>query len=159
MRTDRQARGGAVDVKKPRQGRVSLGNGLPAGEPSVDTWEERAQDIRELTNDLLPPQRTAAIQKEDLGRGSSSGALKGSRDVPSTIESRPRGTRARGRCRFGAPTRADVGALSAKLEPKMIVNDEQIFPRAQGNRFGSPYGFRRLLFRGGMGAEGDPRPC
>src|SRR3712207_9065153 len=37
------------------------------------------------------------------------------------------------------------------LEPKMIVNDEQIF-RELKDRFGSPYGFG-VYFRGGMGAE------
>ena len=38
-----------------------------------------------------------------------------------------------------------------ELEPKMIVNDEQIF-RELKDRFGSPYGFG-VYFRGGMGAE------
>src|SRR5207237_2547187 len=38
-----------------------------------------------------------------------------------------------------------------ELEPKMIVNDEQIF-RELKDRFGSPYGFG-VYFSGGMGAE------
>src|SRR5205085_3635410 len=38
-----------------------------------------------------------------------------------------------------------------ELEPKLIVNDEQIF-RELKDRFGSPYGFG-VYFRGGMGAE------
>ena len=38
-----------------------------------------------------------------------------------------------------------------ELEPKMVVNDEQIF-RELKDRFGSPYGFG-VYFRGGMGAE------
>src|SRR6185503_19747429 len=37
------------------------------------------------------------------------------------------------------------------LEPKLIVNDEQLF-RELKDRFGSPYGFG-VYFRGGMGAE------
>ena len=41
--------------------------------------------------------------------------------------------------------------LFRELEPKMIVNDEQIF-RELKDRFGSPYGFG-VYFRGGMGAE------
>ena len=41
--------------------------------------------------------------------------------------------------------------LFKELEPKMIVNDEQIF-RELKDRFGSPYGFG-VYFRGGMGAE------
>src|SRR5918995_1094663 len=38
-----------------------------------------------------------------------------------------------------------------ELEPKKIINDEQIF-RELKDRFGSPYGFG-VYFRGGMGAE------
>ena len=38
-----------------------------------------------------------------------------------------------------------------ELEPKLIVNDEQLF-RELKDRFGSPYGFG-VYFRGGMGAE------
>ena len=41
--------------------------------------------------------------------------------------------------------------LFKELEPKLIVNDEQIF-RELKDRFGSPYGFG-VYFRGGMGAE------
>src|SRR5437773_3219261 len=41
--------------------------------------------------------------------------------------------------------------LFKDLEPKMIVNDEQLF-RELKDRFGSPYGFG-VYFRGGMGAE------
>ena len=41
--------------------------------------------------------------------------------------------------------------LFRELEPKLIVNDEQIF-RELKDRFGSPYGFG-VYFQGGMGAE------
>ena len=41
--------------------------------------------------------------------------------------------------------------LFKDLEPKMVVNDEQIF-RELKDRFGSPYGFG-VYFHGGMGAE------
>src|SRR5205823_5709169 len=41
--------------------------------------------------------------------------------------------------------------LFRELEPKLIVNDEQIF-RELKDRFGSPYGFG-VYFNGGMGAE------
>ncbi|TML12137.1 MAG: DNA-directed RNA polymerase subunit beta', partial [Actinobacteria bacterium] len=41
--------------------------------------------------------------------------------------------------------------LFKELEPKLVVNDEQIF-RELKDRFGSPYGFG-TYFRGGMGAE------
>ena len=43
------------------------------------------------------------------------------------------------------------GSCSARLEPKLVVNDEQLF-RELKDRFGSPYGFG-VYFRGGMGAE------
>src|SRR5881227_3721588 len=41
--------------------------------------------------------------------------------------------------------------LFRELEPKQIVNDEQLF-RELKDRFGSPYGFG-VYFAGGMGAE------
>ncbi len=41
--------------------------------------------------------------------------------------------------------------LFRDLEPKLVVNDEQIF-RELKDRFGSPYGFG-VYFQGGMGAE------
>ena len=41
--------------------------------------------------------------------------------------------------------------LFHELEPKLVVNDEQLF-REMKDRFGSPYGFG-VYFRGGMGAE------
>ena len=41
--------------------------------------------------------------------------------------------------------------LFRELEPKLVVNDEQLF-RELKDRFGSPYGFGQY-FRGGMGAE------
>src|SRR3712207_2378152 len=41
--------------------------------------------------------------------------------------------------------------LFRELEPKLVVNDEQIF-RELKDRFGSAYGFG-VYFRGGMGAE------
>ena len=41
--------------------------------------------------------------------------------------------------------------LFKELEPKLVVNDEQLF-RELKDRFGSPYGFG-VYFRGGMGAE------
>src|SRR5437764_10868368 len=44
-----------------------------------------------------------------------------------------------------------VWQLFKDLEPKMVVNDEQIF-RELKDRFGSPYGFG-VYFEGGMGAE------
>ena len=71
------------------------------------------------------------------------------REMYADIESRRR--RAREAGRRGRPAaRGDVEKLFRELEPKMIVNDEQLF-RELKDRFGSPYGF--VYFRGGMGAE------
>src|SRR5207237_920854 len=45
----------------------------------------------------------------------------------------------------------ETGQLFKELEPKLIVNDEQLV-RELKDRFGSPYGFG-VYFAGGMGAE------
>ena len=72
----------------------------------------------------------------------------GARDVPRhrvAAERRPRG-----RGRLGRRLEK-TWQLFQELEPKLVVNDEQIF-RELKDRFGSPYGFG-VYFRGGMGAE------
>ena len=50
-----------------------------------------------------------------------------------------------------------VWDLFREMKPKDIVPDETVF-RELKDRFGSPYGFGEY-FRGGMGAEADPRPA
>ena len=121
-----------------------LGNGLL--QDVVDTWED-GQDIRELTNDLCL-RTDGKISKEDLDAIVAVGA-EGPRDgarhrgAPRRTRARPRSTRSTGSSRRGCSFQ--------ELEPKMIVNDEQIF-RELKDRFGSPYGFG-VYFRGGMGAE------
>ena len=51
----------------------------------------------------------------------------------------------------------NVWELFKTMEPKQIEHDETTF-RELKERFGSPYGFGEY-FRGGMGAEADPRPA
>jgi DNA-directed RNA polymerase subunit beta' len=131
-----------VDMKNLDRSR-ELGNGLLAD--VVDTWDGE-QDIRELTNDLCL-RTDGKIQKEDLD-AIIQWALK-VREMYLDIESR------RGDARDAAVDSVNrleqTWLLFKDLEPKLIVNDEQLF-RELKDRFGSPYGFG-VYFRGGMGAE------
>src|ERR671919_520721 len=131
-----------VDIKNLDRSR-ELGNGLLAD--VVDTWDGE-QDIRELTNDLCL-RTDGKIQKEDLD-AIIQWALK-VREMYLDIESR------RGDAREAAVDSVNrleqTWLLFKDLEPKLIVNDEQLF-RELKDRFGSPYGFG-VYFRGGMGAE------
>jgi DNA-directed RNA polymerase subunit beta' len=131
-----------VDPKNLDKAR-GLGNGLL--KDAVDTWEE-GQDIRELTNDLCL-RTDGKIQKEDLDN-LIQWALK-VREMYLDIESRREDTREAG---VDSVRRLEqTWQLFRDLEPKMVVNDEQLF-RELKDRFGSPYGFG-VYFRGGMGAE------
>src|SRR5438045_9763599 len=120
-----------------------LGNGLLAD--VVDTWDGE-QDIRELTNDLCL-KTDGRIQKEDLD-AIVQWALK-VREMYLDIESRREDAR---EAAVDAVNRLEeTWRLFRELEPKLIVNDEQIFRELKA-RFGSPYGFG-VYFSGGMGAE------
>jgi len=131
-----------IDMKNLDRAR-DLGNGLLGD--VVDTWDGE-QDIRELTNDLCL-RTDGKIQKEDLD-AIIQWALK-VREMYLDIESR------RGDARDASVDSVNrleqTWLLFKDLEPKMIVNDEQLF-RELKDRFGSPYGFG-VYFRGGMGAE------
>ncbi|MGZ4335912.1 MAG: DNA-directed RNA polymerase subunit beta' [Gaiellaceae bacterium] len=131
-----------VDMKNLDRSR-DLGNGLLAD--VVDTWDGE-QDIRELTNDLCL-RTDGKIRKEDLD-AIIQWALK-VREMYLDIESR------RGDAREASVDSVNrleqTWLLFKDLEPKLIVNDEQLF-RELKDRFGSPYGFG-VYFRGGMGAE------
>ncbi|HEY6607514.1 MAG TPA: DNA-directed RNA polymerase subunit beta', partial [Gaiellaceae bacterium] len=131
-----------IDMKNLDRAR-DLGNGLLAD--VVDTWDGE-QDIRELTNDLCL-RTDGKIQKEDLD-ALIQWALK-VREMYLDIESRRQDARD---AAVDSVNRLEQTWLLFKdLEPKMIVNDEQLF-RELKDRFGSPYGFG-VYFRGGMGAE------
>ena len=131
-----------VDPKNLAKAR-ELGNGLL--KDAVDTWAE-GQDIRELTNDLCL-RTDGKIQKEDLD-SLIQWALK-VREMYLDIESRREDTR---EAAVDSVRRLEqTWQLFRELEPKMVVNDEQLF-RELKDRFGSPYGFG-VYFRGGMGAE------
>src|SRR6201997_1697757 len=120
-----------------------LGNGLLA--EVLETAEDDS-DIRELTNDLCL-RTDGRIQKEDLD-AIVQWALK-VREMYLDIESRREDAR---EAAVDAVNRLEeTWRLFRELEPKLIVNDEQIF-RELKDRFGSPYGFG-VYFNGGMGAE------
>src|SRR5207248_10052390 len=131
-----------VDQKNLEKAR-ELGNGLLRD--VVDTWDGE-QDIRELTNDVCL-RTDGKIQKEDLD-AIIQWALK-VREMYLDIESR------RGDARDAAVDSVNrleqTWLLFKDLEPKLVVNDEQLF-RELKDRFGSPYGFGGY-FRDGMGAE------
>jgi DNA-directed RNA polymerase subunit beta' len=131
-----------VDQKNIEKARA-LGNGLL--KDVVDTWEP-GQDVRELTNDLCL-RTDGKIHKEDLD-AIVQWALK-VREMYLDIESRREDTR---EAAVDSVRRLEqTWQLFRDLEPKMVVNDEQLF-RELKDRFGSPYGFG-VYFRGGMGAE------
>jgi DNA-directed RNA polymerase subunit beta' len=103
-------------------------------------------DVRELANDLCL-RTDGKISKEDLD-AIMQWSLK-VREMYLDIESRREDAR---EAAVDSVRRLEsVWQLFKDLEPKLIVNDEQIF-RELKDRFGSPYGFG-VYFRGGMGAE------
>ncbi len=137
-----QAVASGVDLKNLEKAR-ELGNGLL--KDTIDAAEEGV-DIRELANDLCL-RTDGKITKEDLD-AISQWALK-VREMYLDIESRREDAR---EAAVDAVNRLEeTWRLFRELEPKLIVNDEQIF-RELKDRFGSPYGFG-VYFNGGMGAE------
>ncbi|HXY17291.1 MAG TPA: DNA-directed RNA polymerase subunit beta' [Gaiellaceae bacterium] len=131
-----------VELKNLEKAR-ELGNGLLAD--TIDAAEV-GSDLRELANDLCL-RTDGRIQKEDLD-ATAQWALK-VREMYLDIESRREDAR---EAAVDSVRRLEqTWTLFRELEPKMIVNDEQIF-RELKDRFGSPYGFG-VYFRGGMGAE------
>src|SRR5881398_1063441 len=131
-----------VDQKNLEKAR-QLGNGLLA---EVLEGIDAETDVRELANDLCL-RTDGRIQKEDLD-AIVQWALK-VREMYLDIESRREDAR---EAAVDAVNRLEeTWRLFRELEPKLIVNDEQIF-RELKDRFGSPYGFG-VYFNGGMGAE------
>jgi DNA-directed RNA polymerase subunit beta' len=131
-----------VDMKNLEKAR-ELGNGLL--KDTIDAADEGV-DIRELANDLCL-RTDGKITKEDLD-AIGQWALK-VREMYLDIESRREDAR---EAAVDAVNRLEeTWRLFRELEPKLIVNDEQIF-RELKDRFGSPYGFGQY-FNGGMGAE------
>ncbi len=132
----------SVDPKNLEKAR-ELGNGLLK---EVLAGSDDDSDVRELANDLCL-RTDGKIQKEDLD-ALIQWALK-VREMYLDIESRREDTR---EAAVDSVNRLEqTWQLFREAEPKMVVNDEQLF-RELKDRFGSPYGFG-VYFRGGMGAE------
>src|SRR5205085_9829115 len=132
----------SVDAKNLDKAR-ELGNGLLR-----DLLDAAADDsdLRELANDLCL-RTDGKISKEDLD-AIVQWSLK-VREMYLDIESRREDAR---EAAVDSVRRLEqTWQLFKELEPKLIVNDEQLF-RELKDRFGSPYGFG-VYFRGGMGAE------
>ena len=133
----------AIDMKNLDKAR-EVGKGLladviaaadPAGDPA---------DVRELAYDLCLKE---GARKDDLDMVGQ-WVLK-VREMYADIESRREDAR---EASVDSVRRLEeTWKLFRELEPKLVVNDEQIF-RELKDRFGSPYGFG-VYFRGGMGAE------
>jgi DNA-directed RNA polymerase subunit beta' len=131
-----------VDAKQLEKVR-ELGNGLLR---ELLEQADDGSDLRELANDLCL-RTDGKIQKEDFD-AVIQWALK-VREMYLDIETRREDAR---EAAVDSVRRLEqTWQLFRELEPKLIVNDEQIF-RELKDRFGSPYGFG-VYFRGGMGAE------
>jgi DNA-directed RNA polymerase subunit beta' len=134
-----------VEMKLVERSR-DLGNGLLAEVLEKAEAGADANEIRELANDLCL-RTDGKIRKEDLD-ALVQWALK-VREMYLDIESRREDAR---EASVDSVRRLEeTWLLFKELEPKKIVNDEQLF-RELKDRFGSPYGFG-VYFRGGMGAE------
>jgi DNA-directed RNA polymerase subunit beta' len=145
LKPDDQELVAGIDLKQLERAR-QLGNGLlgevlEQAEPDAD-----AAALRELANDLCL-RTDGRIQKEDLDA-----IVQWSfkvREMYMDIEARRQDAR---EAAVDSVARLEqTWQLFRELEPKMIINDEQLF-RELKDRFGSPYGFG-VYFQGGMGAE------
>ena len=146
-RAERGGRGArrGVDVKNLEKAR-DLGNGLLRETVEKTPPEANEDAIRELVSDLCL-KTDGKIAKED--HDAIVHWLQKVREMYLDIESRRNDAR---EAAVEAVRRLETTwQLFKDLEPKMVVNDEQIF-RELKDRFGSAYGFG-VYFQGGMGAE------
>jgi DNA-directed RNA polymerase subunit beta' len=134
-----------LDLKNFEKAR-DLGNGLLREAVEKLDGGESPEQIRELVEELCL-RTDGKISKED--NDAVHQWLLKVREMYMDIESRRNDAR---EAAVEAVRRLETTwQLFKDLEPKMVVNDEQIF-RELKDRFGSPYGFG-VYFRGGMGAE------
>jgi hypothetical protein len=144
LRRGRGARDG-VDEKALEKA-ADLGKGLLKDVLEQADRARAADDLRELTNDLCL-RTDGKIAKEDLDAIVQ--WLVKVREMYQDMESRKED--AKEAAVDSVRRLEETWTLFRELEPKLIVNDEQIF-RELKDRFGSPYGFG-VYFQGGMGAE------
>jgi DNA-directed RNA polymerase subunit beta' len=132
-----------IDAKNLEKAR-ELGKGLLADVVEKADPAAAPEDVRELAYDLSLKEGAHKDDLDTVGQW----VLK-VREMYADIESRREDAR---EASVDAVRRLEeTWQKFRELEPKMIVNDEQIF-RELKDRFGSPYGFG-VYFRGGMGAE------
>jgi DNA-directed RNA polymerase subunit beta' len=132
-----------VDTKNLEKAR-ELGNGLLADVLARAQGDDSAEQVRELAYDLCLVEGT---RKEDLETLTQWAAKV--REMVADMETRRNDVR---EAAVDSVRRLEeTWKLFRELEPKLVVNDEQLF-RELKDRFGSPYGFG-VYFRGGMGAE------
>jgi DNA-directed RNA polymerase subunit beta' len=134
-----------VDQKQLEKSR-ELGNGLLREVLEQADSGASPDELRELTNDLCL-RTDGKIAKEDLDAIVQ--WLVKVREAYQDIEARK--DDAKEAAVDSVRRLEETWQLFRELEPKLIVNDEQIF-RELKDRFGSPYGFG-VYFQGGMGAE------
>src|SRR5213596_1531439 len=134
-----------VDQKQLEKAR-DLGKGLLRDALTQAEPTASPDELRELTNDLCL-RTDGKISKEDLDAIVQ--WLVKVREMYQDIESRKED--AKEAAVDSVRRLEETWNLFRELEPKLIVNDEQIF-RELKDRFGSPYGFG-VYFQGGMGAE------
>ncbi len=135
----------SVDVKNLEKAR-ELGNGLLRETLDTAPPEASADEIRDVASDLCL-KTDGKIAKEEYDAIVQ--WLMKVREMYQDIESRRNDAR---EAAVEAVRRLETTwQLFKDLEPKMVVNDEQIF-RELKDRFGSSYGFG-VYFHGGMGAE------
>jgi DNA-directed RNA polymerase subunit beta' len=132
-----------VDQKTLERAR-EIGNGLLADVLATAAPELASEQVRELAYDLCLQEGT---RKEDLDT-LAQWVMK-VREMYADIETRRADVREA--AVEGVRRLEETWKLFRELEPKQVVNDEQLF-RELKDRFGSPYGFG-VYFRGGMGAE------
>ncbi len=134
-----------VDEKQLEKAR-DLGKGLLKDVLEQADAGASPDELRELTNDLCL-RTDGKIAKEDLDAIVQ--WLVKVREMYQDMESRKED--AKEAAVDSVRRLEETWTLFRELEPKLIVNDEQIF-RELKDRFGSPYGFG-VYFQGGMGAE------
>ena len=132
--------------EEPREGARPRQRSARARCSSATPTSRRRRTSASSSNDLCL-KTDGKIQKEDLD-ALVQWALK-VREMYLDIESRR--ADAREAAEEARRRLEQTWLLFKELEPKQIVNDEQLF-RELKDRFGSPYGFG-VYFRGGMGAE------
>jgi DNA-directed RNA polymerase subunit beta' len=133
----------SVDAKNLERAR-QLGAGLLADVLAGAQPGDGVDQLRELASDLCLVEGARKDDLDVVGQWATK-----VREMVQDMDSRR--DDAREAAVDGVRRLEETWKLFRDLEPKLVVNDEQLF-RELKDRFGSPYGFG-VYFRGGMGAE------